>query len=59
MVSWAGPAASVVTYLSVTGHIEEFAKGVIDTRDVVYYLSFTGLGLFLSTQAIESYRWRG
>jgi ABC-2 type transport system permease protein len=57
--SWAGPAASVVTYLSVTGHIEEFAKGVIDTRDVVYYLSFIGLGLFLCTQSIESHRWRG
>ncbi len=57
--SWAGMAAGAVTYLSVTGHIEEFAKGVVDTRDVVYYLSFIALGLFLSTQSIDSRRWRG
>ena len=57
--SWAGPAASAVTYISVTGHIEQFAKGVVDTRDVVYYLSFIALGLFLSTQSIVSHRWRG
>ena len=57
--SWAGPAAGAVTYISVTGHIEGFAKGVVDTRDVVYYLSFIALGLFLSTQSIVSYRWRG
>ena len=39
-------------------HLEEFAKGVVDSRDVVYYLSFTALGLFLTKQSIESYRWR-
>jgi ABC-2 type transport system permease protein len=57
--SWAGSAASVVTYLSVTKHLEEFAKGVIDSRDVVYYLSFILLGLFLAKQSVESLRWRG
>jgi ABC-2 type transport system permease protein len=57
--SWAGPASGVVTYLSVTKHLEELAKGVVDSRDVVYYLAFTGLGLFLSKQSLESLRWRG
>jgi ABC-2 type transport system permease protein len=57
--SWAGSAASVVTYLSVTKHLEEFAKGVIDSRDIVYYLSFIFLGLFLAKQSVESLRWRG
>ncbi|MGH9319589.1 MAG: ABC transporter permease [Vicinamibacteria bacterium] len=57
--SWAGAAAGFVTYVSVTKHLSEFAKGVVDTRDVVYYLSFIGLGLFLSKQSLQSLRWRG
>lgn len=56
---WAGSLGDAVSYLSVTKHIEEFAKGVIDTKDVVYYLSFIGFGLFLSKQSVESHRWRG
>lgn len=56
---WAGSWGEIVAYLSVTKHIEEFAKGVIDSKDVVYYLSFIGLGLFLSKQSVESHRWRG
>jgi len=57
--NWAGAAASFITYLSATQHLEEFTKGVIDSRDVVYYLAFIGLGLFLSKQSLESLRWRG
>jgi ABC-2 type transport system permease protein len=57
--SRAGAASGLVTYLSVTKHLEEFAKGVVDSRDVVYYLTFIGLGLFLSRQSLESLRWRG
>lgn len=57
--TWAGPAAGVISYLSVTKHLESFAKGVIDTRDVVYYLSFIALGLFLSRQSLQSMRYRG
>ena len=56
--NWGGWAQALVPYLSVGRHLEEFAKGVIDSRDVVYYLSFTALGLFLTKQSIESYRWR-
>ena len=57
--NWAGAAASVISYLSVTKHYEQFAKGVIDLRDLVYYLSFIGLGLLLTKQSVESMRWRG
>jgi ABC-2 type transport system permease protein len=57
--NWGGLAQALVPYLSVGRHLEEFAKGVIDSRDVVYYLSFIALGLFLTKQSIESYRWRG
>jgi ABC-2 type transport system permease protein len=35
-----------------------FAQGVIDTSSVVFYLSATLLGLFLTLRTIESMRWR-
>jgi len=50
---------SVVSYLSLTGHLEDFLRGVVDTRHVVYYLSFITFGLFLTAKAVDSERWRG
>ena len=49
----------VASYISMTTHIENFAKGVIDLRDVVYYLSVIFLGVFLTQRSLESLRWRG
>ncbi|MGH9461485.1 MAG: ABC transporter permease [Vicinamibacteria bacterium] len=57
--NWAGSWGSTLAYLSVTQHVSEFSKGVIDTKDLVYYVSFIGFGLFLTTQSVESHRWRG
>jgi ABC-2 type transport system permease protein len=37
---------------------EGFSKGIIDTRDVVYYLSLTAFFIFLSIRALESRKWR-
>jgi ABC-2 type transport system permease protein len=50
--------AKVVSYLSVVTHFEPFAKGVIDTKDVVFYVSMIFLGLFLTARSLESLRWR-
>jgi ABC-2 type transport system permease protein len=50
--------ARVMSYLSVVTHFEPFAKGVVDTKDVVYYLSMIFLGLFLTARSLESLRWR-
>ncbi len=50
--------AKVVAYLSVLTHFESFAKGVIDTKDVIFYLSMIFLGLFLTARSMESLRWR-
>jgi ABC-2 type transport system permease protein len=50
--------AKVMAYMSVVSHFEPFAKGVIDTKDVVYFLSLIFLGLFLSVRSLESLRWR-
>ena len=40
------------------GRIEDLMKGVIDLKDLVFYLSFIGFALFLAHQSLESQRWR-
>jgi len=50
--------AKVVSYLSVVTHFEPFSKGVIDSKDVIFYLSMIFFGLFLTTRSVESLRWR-
>jgi len=39
-------------------HLENFAKGVIDTGDVIFYLTFIGLCLFLSVRSLAAWKWR-
>jgi ABC-2 type transport system permease protein len=50
--------AKVLSYISVTTHSESFAKGVIDSRDAVFYVTLIFLGLFLTGRSLESLRWR-
>ncbi|MGD0434999.1 MAG: ABC transporter permease [Bryobacteraceae bacterium] len=50
--------AKVLAYLSVVTHFESFSKGVLDTKDAVFYVSVIFLGLFLTSRAMESLRWR-
>jgi ABC-2 type transport system permease protein len=50
--------AQVVSYTSITSHLESFEKGTIDSKDAIFYLSMIFLGLFLSLRSMESLRWR-
>jgi ABC-2 type transport system permease protein len=50
--------AQAIAYCSILTHFEPFSKGIIDTKDLVFYLSAIFLGLFLTTRSIESMRWR-
>ena len=60
MGAFAGPTVnSVLTYLSVIGHLEDFTKGVLDTTHLIYYLSFISFGLFLTAKSVDMERWRG
>jgi len=64
VINWtadsAGPVMrAVVQALSITDHFDDFSRGVVDTRHLVYYLSFIGFGLFLTARAIDSERWKG
>ena len=60
MGAFAGPTVySVLTYLSVIGHLEDFTKGVLDTTHLIYYVSFISFGLFLTAKSVDMERWRG
>jgi ABC-2 type transport system permease protein len=48
----------VISYLSVVTHFEPFSKGVVDSKDVIFYLSMIFFGLFLTARSVESLRWR-
>jgi ABC-2 type transport system permease protein len=47
-----------LNYLSIVSHLDSFTRGVIETKDVLYYCSMIFLGLFLTSRSIESMRWR-
>ena len=49
----------VVNQLSLFTHIEKFAQGVIESHDVVYFVLWTGVFLFLTSLSLETQRWRG
>ncbi len=52
------PTVQVLGYLSILSHLDSFTRGVIDSKDVIYYLSMIFIGLFLTSRSLESLRWR-
>ena len=63
VLSWAtafdsGTTSQVVNYLSIVTHFENFAKGVLDLKDGIYYLSMIFFALFITSRSMESLRWR-
>jgi len=54
-----GAVGRVLQHLSILEHNESFAKGVLDTKDIIYYLNFTILALFLALRSLEARRWKG
>lgn len=62
-IGWLGESlqgtwGSIVGYLSVTEHFQEISKGVIDTRNLVYFATLLVVSLFLTHRSVESVRWR-
>ncbi len=58
--SFSGPTAqTVLNYLSITEHLDDFTRGIIDTKHLVYYVSFIAFGLFLTSRSVDMERWRG
>jgi ABC-2 type transport system permease protein len=56
--SGTGWHAEAFGYLGMIEHMQDFARGVVDTRAVTLYLSLTAVFLFLTYKAIESRRWK-
>lgn len=50
--------ARILSYFSITRHYESFSKGLLDSKDAVFYVSAIILGLFLTSRSMESLRWR-
>jgi ABC-2 type transport system permease protein len=64
IVGWfadsAGPTIGPITsWLSITEHFDDFSKGIIDTKHVLYYLTLITFGLFLTAKSVDTERWRG
>jgi ABC-2 type transport system permease protein len=58
--SFSGPTIDkLTTYLSVIDHFDDFSKGILDTKHLIYYFSFITFGLFLTAKSVDSERWRG
>jgi ABC-2 type transport system permease protein len=53
-----GWTVKVYSHIAMTQHLEQFARGIIDSRVLVYYFSLTVLFLFLTWKVVESRRWR-
>ena len=64
VINWIGTftvptTQEVLNYLSITDHFDDFTRGVLDTKHLVYYVSFIAFGLFLTARSVDSERWRG
>jgi ABC-2 type transport system permease protein len=53
-----GFLATLLEYLSIDYHFNNIARGVIDSRDLIYYFSLMFLFLFLTVQTLESRKWK-
>jgi ABC-2 type transport system permease protein len=64
LMGWAGsitgpPLNRVLEHLSIVSHLDPFIKGLIDTRDVIFYLLFSSFWIFLTLRFLNSRFWRG
>ncbi len=63
VIGWGAQAVGATTgqvlqFLSIVDHMDRFLKGMVDTSDLVYFLSFILLSLFLCHRVLDSNRWR-
>jgi ABC-2 type transport system permease protein len=50
--------AQVLSYLSIISHFDSFGRGILSSKDLIYYASVIFLGLFFTARSLESLRWR-
>ena len=52
------PVSDALKYLSITGHMQDFSRGVVDSSHVIFFLSIVAAALFLTYLSLQSRRWR-
>jgi ABC-2 type transport system permease protein len=58
IIFFPGFIATILEYLSIDYHFDNISRGVIDSRDLIYYFSMMFLFLFLTVQSLESRKWK-
>ena len=63
VISWPAQSggaglAGILRYLSLPEHFSQMVIGIIDTQDIVYFVSLILVALFLTQRSVESARWR-
>jgi ABC-2 type transport system permease protein len=63
VIGWVGEYetatwARALSYLSIITHFESFGRGVLDSKDAVFYLTVIFVGLFFTARSMDSLRWR-
>ncbi|MCZ6682652.1 MAG: ABC transporter permease [Planctomycetota bacterium] len=53
-----GPWRTILGFVNILRHFDDFSKGIFDTRAVIFFLSATAFFLFLAVKVLESRRWR-
>ena len=53
-----GPLTAVLNYLSIVTHFDNFSRGILETKDLVFYVSMIFFSLFITSRSMESLRWR-
>lgn len=51
-------AAGFFDYISVSKHFDDFTKGILDLKHIIFYLSFIGFWIFATTKSIEVRKWK-
>ncbi|MEB2312580.1 MAG: ABC transporter permease [Sorangiineae bacterium] len=55
--SMGGVLGNVLSFISFQSRLDGFTRGLMDTRDIVYFLSVTGLALVVAFRALERRKW--
>ena len=53
-----GWQSELLAHISMIEHMRDFTRGLVDTREVAYYVSLTVFFLFLTLKVVESRRWK-
>jgi ABC-2 type transport system permease protein len=48
---------NLLSYFAISSHFEDLNKGVVDARDIVFYLSFIVFWLYMTTRTLDIRRW--